>query len=114
MLLMLLGAQITVTATDASAAPSEQDRITATEMLAYAEWRNCILRVTHHKSRSIKDHDAVADIAIAGCAGREAEYRQSLLALGQYYKLGDPAGFAARNSAQARKSLRDMALKELE
>jgi hypothetical protein len=113
MLLMLLGAQIAAVTNGASAVPSEQDRITASEMFAYAEWRNCVLRITHRKSRTVKDHDAIADAAIEGCAGREAEYNRSLLALAQYYKLGDPADFAGRNSAQVRRGLHDTALKEL-
>ena len=110
---MLLGAQIAAIANGASAVPSEQDQITASEMFAYAEWRNCVLRITHRKSRTVKDRDAIADAAIEGCAGREAEYNQSLLALAQYYKLGDPAGFAGRNSGQVRLRLHEMALKEL-
>jgi hypothetical protein len=113
MLLTLLGAQIAAVANGASAVPSQQDQITASEMFAYAEWRNCVLRITHRKSRTVKDRAAIADAAVEGCASREAGYSQSLLALAQYYKLGDPADFARRNSAQVRLRLHDMALKEL-
>jgi hypothetical protein len=113
MLLTLLGAQIAAVANGASAVPSQQDQITASEMFAYAEWRNCVLRITHRKSRTVKDRAAIADAAVEGCASREAGYNQSLLALAQYYKLGDPADFAGRNSAQVRRGLHDTALKEL-
>lgn len=98
---------------DVSATASDQDHVTSAEMIAFHEWRNCVLKVTHRQSRKLKDHDAVADLAISRCADREAEYRASLVALGQQYQLKDAEGFAQRNAGQVRKSMRDMAIKEL-
>ncbi|MGN6122771.1 MAG: hypothetical protein ACTHOJ_07410 [Sphingomonas oligoaromativorans] len=112
-MLFLLAAQLAAPLAPPSAASSDQDRVTAAEVLAYAQWRNCVLKVTHHTSRRIKDHEAVADAAIAGCSAREADYRASLKELAQLYRLKDSDGFATRTSGQARKTLRDMALKEL-
>jgi hypothetical protein len=97
-----------------SAPASEQERVTATEVLAYAEWRNCVLKATHHLSRRIKDHGAVADGAIEQCGTKAENYRSSLTMLAQLYQLKDPGGFARRNVDQGRKALRDMALKELQ
>lgn len=112
MLTILLAAQLA--ATPAPSAPSDQDRVTAAEVLAYAEWRNCVLKVTHHESRHTKDHDAVADTAIETCGPREANYRSSLATLAQLYQLKDPGDFVRRNVEQSRKALHDMALKELQ
>ncbi len=110
---LILAAQLAA----ASPAPngiSDQDRVTSTEVLAYAQWRSCVLKVTHHKSRSIKDHGAVADVAIVECGTKEANYGSSLTSLAQLYRLKDPGEFARRNVDQARKTLHDMAMKELE
>jgi hypothetical protein len=111
-LAFLLVAQLA--ATPAPSQPSDQDRVTAAEMLAYAEWRNCVLKVTHHVSRRVKDHAAVADTAIEQCSPREAGYRASLTTLAELYQLKDPADFTGRNVDQARKALHDMAMKELQ
>lgn len=112
MLLVLFAAQLAA-ATPAASPPSEQDRVTATEVMAYAEWRNCVLKATHHLSRRLKDHDAIADAAISGCGTKEANYGSSLTALAQLYQLKDPADFARRNVEQGRHALRDMAIQEL-
>jgi hypothetical protein len=112
-MLVLLAAQLIAAPTPLSSASSDQDRVTAAEMLAYGQWRNCVLKITHHKSRTIKDHEAVADAAITGCMAKEAGYRSSLSALAQLYKLKDQDGFVMRTAAQARNTLRSMALKEL-
>lgn len=112
-MLILLAAQLIAAPTPSSSAGSDQDRVTAAEMLAYGQWRNCVLKITHHRSRSIKDHETVADAAITECSAKEAGYRRSLTALGQLYRLKDPDGFATRTAAQARNTLRSMALKEL-
>jgi hypothetical protein len=111
-LAILLVAQLAATAS--SSQPSEQERVTAAEVLAYAEWRNCVLKVTHHVSRRVKDHGAVADAAIAQCGAKETGYRASLTTLAQLYQLKDPADFTGRNVDQARKALHDMAMKELQ
>lgn len=111
MLAILLVAQLA--AIPSPSQPSDQDRVTAAEMLAYSEWRNCVLKVTHHVSRRVKDHAAVADTAIEQCSTRETGYRDSLTALAELYQLKNPADFTGRNVDQARKALHDMALKEL-
>ena len=112
-MLILLAAQLIAAPTPLPSVSSDQDRVTAAEVLAYGQWRNCVLKFTHHRSRSIKDHEAVADAAISGCAARETDYRSSLSALAQLYKLKDQDGFVTRTVGQARKTLRDAALKEL-
>jgi hypothetical protein len=111
-LAILLAAQLA--AAQASSAPTDQDRVTATEVLAYAEWRNCVLKVTHHQSRHTRDHDTVADTAIEQCGTKEANYRSSLTTLAQLYQLKDPGDFVRRNVDQSRKALHEMALKELQ
>jgi hypothetical protein len=111
-LAVLLVAQL---AAAASPSPSsDQDKVTAAEVLAYAEWRNCVLKVTHHVSRRVKDHAAVADAAIEQCAAKETSYRASLTTLAELYQLKDTGGFAGRNVDQARKALHAMAMKELQ
>lgn len=113
MLRFLLAAQL-ATAPPTASPPSEQDRVTATEVMAYAEWRNCVLKATHRLSRRVKDHDAVADAAIAQCGTKQANYRSSLTTLAQLYQLRDAGEFARRNVDQGLRSLRDMAIKELQ
>jgi hypothetical protein len=111
-LAILLVAQLAATASPSE--PTEQERVTAAEVLAYSEWRNCVLKVTHHASRRMKDHAAVADTAIEQCGTKEAGYRASLATLAQLYQLKDPADFTGRNVDQARKALHDIAMKELQ
>ncbi len=113
MLVFLVAAQLAVSSTASTNAQSEQDRVTATEVFAYAQWRNCVLKVTHHQASRIKDHDKVADTAIAECGTKEANYASSLMALAQLYKLANAADFVKGNTDQSRKTLRDMAMKEL-
>jgi hypothetical protein len=112
-LLFLVAAQLAASPAASDAAQSAQDRVTATEVFAYGEWRNCVLKVTHHKASKIKDHDKVADAAIAECGTKEANYASSLSALAQLYQLGNAADFVKGNTDKTRKTLRDMALKEL-
>jgi hypothetical protein len=112
-LLFLVAAQVAASSTTAEIAQPDQDRVTATEMFAYGQWRNCVLKVTHHQSSRIKDHDSVADAAIAGCGTKEANYASSLDALAQLYKLANAADFVKGNTDKTRKTLRDMAMKEL-
>jgi hypothetical protein len=114
-MLILLATQLIAasTPTPTQSVGSDQDRVTAAEVLAYGQWRNCVLKITHHKSRSNKDHEAVAEAAMTGCTAKEADYRSSLSALAKLYKLKDQDGFVTRTAGQARKSLHDVALKEL-
>lgn len=113
MLVFLVAAQLAASSTASGTAQSAQDRVTATEVFAYGEWRNCVLKVTHHQASKIKDHDKVADAAIAQCGTKEANYASSLSALAQLYQLGNAADFVKGNTDKTRKTLRDMALKEL-
>jgi hypothetical protein len=110
-MLLILAAQLAAASVPPVA--SDQDRVTATEVFAYAQWRSCVLKVTHHKSRAIRDHVAVADAAISECGTREANYRSSLTSLAQLYQLKNPADFAQRNVNQARNKLHDLAINEL-
>ncbi len=113
MLLMMLIAQLATDPTSATAGPSDQDRVTTTEVFDYAEWRTCALKETHRKARAVTDHGKAADLAMAACVTKENDYRDSLAALAQLYKLADPADFARRNGDQTRAALRDMMIKEL-
>ena len=112
MLVFLVAAQLAAS-TAAPDAQSAQDRVTATEVFAYGQWRNCVLKETHHNASRIKDHDKVADTAIAECGTKEANYASSLSSLAQLYKLGNAADFVKGNTDKTRKALRDMAMKEL-
>jgi hypothetical protein len=111
-LVFLVAAQVAASSAP-SDAQSEQDRVTATEVFAYAQWRNCVLKVTHRQAAKIKDHDGVADAAIAACGTKEANYASSLTALAQLYQLKNTADFVKGNTDKTRKALRDMAMKEL-
>ena len=113
MLVFLVAAQLAASSPASADAQSEQDRVTATEVFAYAQWRNCVLKTTHHKASKIKDHDKVADAAIDACGTKEANYASSLTTLAQLYKLANAADFVQRNTDKTRKTLRDMAMKEL-
>lgn len=113
MLVFLVAAQLAASSGMSGDAQSVQDRVTATEVFAYGEWRNCVLKVTHRQASRIKDHEQVADAAIAACGTREANYASSLSALAQLYQLGNAADFVKGNTDKTRKTLRDMALKEL-
>lgn len=113
MLAVLLAAQLAAPVPAASPL-SEQDRVTATEVMAYAEWRNCVLKATHHLSRRNKDHGAVADAAIAQCETKAANYQSSLTMLAQLYQLKAGADFVRRNVEQGRRALHDIAIKELQ
>jgi hypothetical protein len=112
-LVFLAAAQLAATTTASGTAQSAQDRVTTTEVFAYGEWRNCVLKVTHHQASKIKDHDKVADAAIAQCGTKEANYASSLSTLAQLYKLGNAADFVKSNTDKTRNTLHDMALKEL-
>jgi hypothetical protein len=112
-LVFLVAAQLAASSTASTDAQSEQDRVTATEVFSYAQWRNCVLKVTHHQAGKIKDHDKVADAAIAACGTKEANYASSLSALAQLYKLKNAGDFVKGNTDKTRKTLRDMAMKEL-
>ena len=114
MLLLIMVAQIAASSTTAAGAQSDQERIMSSEVFAYAQWRNCVLRATHRKASTSRDHTKVADAAISACEAKEANYRASLLSLAQLYQLKNSEEFAQRNSDQGRKALRDMAIKELE
>ncbi|MBA2936599.1 hypothetical protein HZF05_21170 [Sphingomonas sp. CGMCC 1.13654] len=113
MLVFLVAAQLAAPTTTPADGQSAQDRVTATEVFAYGQWRNCVLRETHHKAGKVKDHDKVADAAIAECGTKEANYASSLSALAQLYQLGNTADFVKGNTDKTRKALRDMAMKEL-
>lgn len=113
MLVFLVAAQLAASSTAPGAAPSAQDAVTATEVFAYGEWRNCVLKTTHRQASKIKDHDKVADAAIAECGTKEANYASSLSQLAQLYQLGNAADFVKANTDKTRKTLRDMAMKEL-
>lgn len=112
-MLILLAAQLASVPAAVPAEPTGQDKLMASEVIVYSEWRHCVLKTAHHESRSIKDHAAVADLAIKDCETKQADYQSSLLTLAQYYKLGDPADFARRNGEQVRDRLRALALNEL-
>lgn len=113
MFVFLVAAQLAVAAPTSNDMQSEQDRVTATEVFAYAQWRNCVLKTTHRQASKIKDHDKVADGAIAECGTREANYASSLAALARLYQLKNAADFVKNNTEQGRKTLRDTAMKEL-
>jgi hypothetical protein len=111
--IMLLIAQLAASNASTSSAQSDQDRVTASEVFDYAEWRTCALKETHRKAHASADHEKVADLAMAACEARESAYRGSLTTLAQLYKVADPADFTRRNGDQARAALRAMMLKEL-
>ena len=113
MLFMVLIAQLSAASSSEPNGASDQDRVTATEVLDYAEWRTCALKATHKKARSAPDHEKVADMAMTACETKEGAYRSSLTALAQLYKLPDPADFAHRNGDEARAALRASMIKEL-
>jgi hypothetical protein len=112
-LVFLVAAQVAASSVASGDAQSEQDRVTATEVFAYGQWRNCVLKVTHHQSAKIKDHDKVADAAIAECGTKEANYASALQSLAQLYKLKNADDFVKGNTDKTRGTLRDMAMKEL-
>jgi hypothetical protein len=112
-LVFLVAAQLAASAPASADTQTEQDRVTATEVFAYAQWRNCVLKTTHRRAAKIKDPDKVADAAIAECGTKEANYASSLTALARLYQLKNSADFVKSNTDQGRRTLRDLAMKEL-